>query len=953
MAWCGYTKDDATDGYQNENPVMVTYAYDLRFREFMKRFIDGGAELLGKVKHSWGRHESQDRAALHAHIAIWLEDPSTCKIRATVPRAESTTADGRELREKILGRQQHSCDGRPCRDHKEKDEKCKYGFPADRCSKDELVDARWVYRRSKKEDQRISPYHPLVSLAWGGHVNIQMVAHNDFVLYLCKYQAKANPIKRIKLTDELRADLGMGLSDDLQKHLCEHFLSIVISVPEAVMTLLGLNFVHFHSTTHSDPIRLPVILPHQQGQLFVRGQITDDLVSQYCCRPPGLVFDGLTFLEYHRQYRRGTKAQARQPGPEEEAVEEDEGEEDPVMDDHGMVIRKKRKPSVPVMDWLTPTDGERFYYSILLHKQPFRRVEELRSEVRVDFEKPYREQCFRKGFVESDEAAVEMALDDGARRGFTTTTLMSHRERLEEYLEAVKAADDNSDSEDEEGDGGEGDAYHMLPAILRSNEDATGFTDVVEDYVRRWQAARAAADVPQPEPTQSQGHALQFLLTKDEAREQVLMVMTGDGGCGKTWTTTAMVEKLVGRGRRVVMAAMTGVACDVYGDHVSTFDAVIGSAPSADCGSSLKPHHAKWHDLQRADYIIVDEASMMKGRQLSFLHDVLCRVMGPRHTGRSFAGKSIILVMDLYQLPPVDNRSRNVNFIYQSHFWPEFWLAELLECVRQGADPEYAALLRRLRKGEHTAADIELLRTREVQEGEYNWSSLPLSVPVIAPTNAKVDEVNNIRLENFGGEERVYVSKDRFAGKPTPGATTPSSFATDGQEVREAGVRKLMSKHTRLGHELRLKEGVPVMVLRNLNRREGVVNGALGTVVDMDDLTISIRSTKDAAKLWFVKRTSENVNFRNSAGVQKYAKRSMFPVRVAFAVTVHKVQGCTFDQIHVVMEGMWEDGQAYVALSRAKTLGGVTIHNLDETALKADSRIEEQLARLTRIPTDV
>ena len=265
------------------------------------------------MKHSWGRHESQNRASLHAHIAIWLEKPRSCKVRATIPRADSTTVDGLALREKIMRWQTHSCDGRPCKQGRWAErEKSQYGLPADLRARDEVVDGRWEYRRVMEEDRRISPYHPLLSLAWGGHVNIQLVGDNDLVMYLCKYHAKASPAKYIKLTDDVLVDLGMGLGNELQRMICEHFLSIVISVPEAVMVLLGLNFVHFYSTTHSDPLRLPVILPHQQGQIFVRGQATDDLITVYGCRPVGPEFDNPTFVEYHTQYARSRQAKVRE-----------------------------------------------------------------------------------------------------------------------------------------------------------------------------------------------------------------------------------------------------------------------------------------------------------------------------------------------------------------------------------------------------------------------------------------------------------------------------------------------------------------------------------------------------------------------------------------------------------------------------------------------------------------
>lgn len=73
MAAAGYPDGDAPDGYMNEDPAFVTAAYDRRVREFLKRFVTGGLEILGKVKHMWGRTEVQLRGSPHFHVAIWLQ----------------------------------------------------------------------------------------------------------------------------------------------------------------------------------------------------------------------------------------------------------------------------------------------------------------------------------------------------------------------------------------------------------------------------------------------------------------------------------------------------------------------------------------------------------------------------------------------------------------------------------------------------------------------------------------------------------------------------------------------------------------------------------------------------------------------------------------------------------------------------------------------------------------
>ena len=213
-AACGHSGDRPPPaGYQNADPIGATHAYDCRVREFFKRFITGGLEIFGKVKHMWARHEAQYRGALHLHCALWLEGGhDACKVRATVPRADSTTRRGQELRKMVLRLQKHSCSGRKCKSGCwAQKPQCQYGFPGALRGKDGIEQDRWQYRRVELEDQSISPYHALALYLWGGHLNVQLVNMNDLVSYICKYAAKACPVKRLDLSDELRVEICMSI----------------------------------------------------------------------------------------------------------------------------------------------------------------------------------------------------------------------------------------------------------------------------------------------------------------------------------------------------------------------------------------------------------------------------------------------------------------------------------------------------------------------------------------------------------------------------------------------------------------------------------------------------------------------------------------------------------------------------------------------------------------------
>ena len=395
-----------------------------------------------------------------------------------------------------------------------------------------------------------------------------------------------------------------------------------------------------------------------------------------------------------------------------------------------------------------------------------------------------------------------------------------------------------------------------------------------------------------------------------------LIFITGRAGTGKTTLLRYFAQHTA---QNAVVLATTGLAAiNIHGQTVhSFFHLKPGNLLDK---SNLKRLPRKTVDA--VDTIIIDEASMLRADLLDAI-DYILQIS--THTEEPFGGKKIVLFGDLFQLPPVEESSTGGLFDYfrQIYKSPYFFEAQVLRRLptevfelrrifRQKADPDYANLLNLIREGNVTQPQLDsLLNTRKTFELPENFEN---SI-ILAPTNRDAAWRNVHYLSLLPGKEFTYE------------ATADESFDTA----------------TPADKTLQLKKGAKIMMLVN---DDNWVNGDIGTVYDLgpDFIQVELKGCiyQVEPHVW------EDVRYEFNALTQKLQPKvkgffKQYPLKLAWAITIHKSQGLTFDSIYLdIGRGAFAPGQTYVALSRCRTLAGVHLKkDISVKDVLCDSRVKQ------------
>ena len=327
------------------------------------------------------------------------------------------------------------------------------------------------------------------------------------------------------------------------------------------------------------------------------------------------------------------------------------------------------------------------------------------------------------------------------------------------------------------------------------------------------------------------------------------------------------------------------------------------------------------------------QVSMVGANLLKRVHERLAVIAG-LPSAEPFAGISVLAVGDFQQLAPVAEpavyKAPRAGYVALAELWmSNFKVFELKEIMRQLSDTTFAQLLGRLRIGQQTPADMDMLKSRQVHDDDQ---ALDAHTHVFA-LNADVDDFNSRRLQSLPAPSVTIHAKDKW----------PAEYKDPSMMDAE--------KRSGLPSALTLKAGARVMRVRNVECNIGLYNGALGSVVGFmppsSTVPTAVLVLFDNHRLQAValeRHPSLNGAFpversearfpirRKNAFVE--GTRLQFPLRVAFALTIHKCQGQTLDSVVVNLTGYFGPGQAYVALSRCKTLQSLHITNFETKCLK-------------------
>jgi ATP-dependent DNA helicase PIF1 len=381
--------------------------------------------------------------------------------------------------------------------------------------------------------------------------------------------------------------------------------------------------------------------------------------------------------------------------------------------------------------------------------------------------------------------------------------------------------------------------------------------------------------------------------------------LTGEPGSGKTHTINQYSKWLRSCGIEPSITAATGIAATHVGGmtlHSWSGIQVHESLSAADIDRIASKEHIARRIL-KAKVLIIEEVSMLSASVFE-MADQVCREV--RRDSRPFGGLTVVLVGDFFQLPPV-SRNKTAEFAYTSRVWKELnpIVCYLTEQFRQD-DDEFLSVLTAIRSGEVEELHYEHLLSRVTSEPQKD-------LPKLFSHNADVDRINTEELEKL------------------PGKATKFLMHTKGKESLVEGLKRgCLSPEV-----LELKEGAAVMFTKNSPQGK-FVNGTLGLVTDFDREGLPLVTTKDGRTV-----TADAMEWQLEEHGKVLASISQVPLRLAYAMTVHKSQGMSMDAAQIDLGKAFEYGQGYVALSRLRRLSGLYLIGLNERALQVHPQILE------------
>ncbi len=387
------------------------------------------------------------------------------------------------------------------------------------------------------------------------------------------------------------------------------------------------------------------------------------------------------------------------------------------------------------------------------------------------------------------------------------------------------------------------------------------------------------------------------------------VLLSGAAGTGKTYVLNEFVRRAKREGKSIAVTATTGLAAThLNGTTIHAWSG-IGVRDELDPRTVSKLGKQRQELINKADVLVIDEISMLHDFRLDMVDEMLRLV---REKDAPFGGIQVVLSGDFFQLPPVNRAdSRQGSFVTNSQVWAQnvFTVCYLEKQFRQSNDQAYTDILNGIRAGVLTRNQLRSLQDRATAiEDPFTTQTRLMTV------NVDVDEVNERQLAKLEGDMHEY-------------------------EMETAGSKQYLEQLQRsclAPQTLRLKKGAHVMCIKNSQDRK-YVNGTLGVVVAFEKGTdypvVALNNGREI--------TIRPDSWELMDGDKRRAQITQLPLRLAWAITVHKSQGMTLDAARVDLSRAFVEGMGYVALSRVKSMEHLILDGLNGMALRVSPLARE------------
>ncbi|KAM9091273.1 ATP-dependent DNA helicase PIF1 [Megaptera novaeangliae] len=420
--------------------------------------------------------------------------------------------------------------------------------------------------------------------------------------------------------------------------------------------------------------------------------------------------------------------------------------------------------------------------------------------------------------------------------------------------------------------------------------------------VRRWPLPVKKLSLPptKPQLSREQAAVLRVVLKGQS------IFFTGSAGTGKSYLLKRILGSLPPTG--TVATASTGVAaCHIGGTTLHAFAGIgSGHAPLAQCVALAQRPGVRqgWLNCQR---LVIDEISMVEADLFDKLEAVARAV---RQQNKPFGGIQLIICGDFLQLPPVTKGSQPPQFCFQAKSWRRCVpvTLELTEVWRQ-TDETFISLLQAVRLGrcsDEVTRQLRATAAHRVGRDGIVATRLCTHQDDVALTNER-------QLQKLPGEVHSFEAMD-----------------SDPEQARTLDAQCPVSQL------LQLKLGAQVMLVKNLAVSRGLVNGARGVVVGFE---AEGRGLPQVRFLCGVTEVIRADRWMVQATGGRLLSRQQLPLQLAWAISIHKSQGMSLDCVEISLGRVFASGQAYVALSRARSLQGLCVLDFDPMVVRCDPRV--------------
>ncbi len=421
------------------------------------------------------------------------------------------------------------------------------------------------------------------------------------------------------------------------------------------------------------------------------------------------------------------------------------------------------------------------------------------------------------------------------------------------------------------------------------------------------------------------------------------LFITGQAGTGKTTLIEGFRKSTA---KNMVILAPTGVAAANIGGR--TIHSFCGIGPSSNMNKAKPLHERDPHKkvVEHLDMVIIDEASMVRADLLDFFDKFLRVNRGEPKL--PFGGVQIVLVGDLYQLSPVVNRTEESMFS-KAYVTPYFFSANIfkeinfkyveLDVVHRQKDSDFLSLLQSIRVNKAQRHELSLLNNRTIDDSINDLEDFTV---YLSTTNAIADKVNMYKLGQVSGAEKV------FQGVPY-GNTSGFQFPADIELRLKVGAQVMMLNNDKNGRWVNGTVGKFLGVYKDKKKKvPGSGEGEKDIEEESDELLMV--ELEDGTTQYIARNKWDVIDYRwdeNDGAVETdvVGSYSQYPVKLAWAITIHKSQGKTFDNVVIDLgRGAFAHGQLYVALSRCRTLEGIElVREANMSDIRMDERVVEFL----------